>query len=153
MVHERSLVESVASSAKETPHMQWALRGPRYHVIVSLMGWLSLSLCILQGSPGLVLCFGANGHVAVETPHNPFQHPASQGTGLCLDLPLVSISSAEHPLEAPLAQASQLQGPVLTSCSLPVASSMDGLLGGAVRHAMLAVPPPGVSLQTAILRI
>ena len=63
------------------------------------LGWMLIYLLIAQGMlPGLVLCFGDQGHVAVETPHRPFPHPTSQSQEPCLDLPLLKASGDEHPL-------------------------------------------------------
>ena len=90
--------------------------------IARLLGWLCVVYLFLQGpSPGLVLCFGANGHVAAEAPHSRYPHPTSQSQAPCLDLPLVSMSSHEHPFVTAPPATSQSGVPVavLASVLLP----------------------------------
>jgi hypothetical protein len=125
----------------------------RSHLIGPL-GWLFTALLILQGPlPALVLCFGANGHVAVEVPHNRFPHPTSQSQAPCLDLPLISMQSDAPPLIAFPEQAPQRPVPILASLAAPLAWSAgvppSATLGC---HTSLATLP-GVSLPTVVLRI
>ena len=117
------------------------------------LGWVFVVYLLIHGpSPGLVLCFGANGHVAAEAPHSRCPHPTSQSQAPCLDLPLVSISSHEHPLVTAPPAISQSGAPVavLASVLLPrhaaVASDSE-------RPPIPASTPPAVWWRTDILLI
>jgi hypothetical protein len=133
--------------------MTCLFRSKRSHLIGPL-GWLFIVLLLLQGPlPALVLCFGANGHVAVEVPHNRFPHPTSQSQTPCLDLPLISVRSDVSPQVAFPKQAAQRLVPMLASLAAPLP-----LFAGVLPSATLGrhTPPatlPGVPLPTVVLRI
>src|SRR5262245_38594979 len=121
--------------------------------MVRPLGWLCVVYLLIQGpSPGLVLCFGANGHVAAEAPHSRCPHPTSQSQTPCLDLPLVSISSHEHPLViAPPATAqSGVPVAVLASALLPLHAAVAS---DSVRPPVPASTPPDGRWRTDILLI
>jgi len=65
--------------------------------VAALLGWLLIYLLVVRGVfPDLVLCFGDQGHVAIETSHRFCPHLTSQDPKPCLDLPLLQASSDEH---------------------------------------------------------
>jgi hypothetical protein len=115
--------------------------------------WLFVVCLLIQGpSPGVVLCFGANGHVAAEVPHSRYPHPASQSQGPCLDLPLISVSSTEHPLV--------LAPPATPHRGIPVAVSATvclplyaAAIPERVSHPLPASTPLLVWLKTLVLLI
>ena len=116
------------------------------------LGWLCMVYLLIHGpSPGLVLCFGANGHVAAEAPHSRCPHPTSQSQAPCLDLPLVSMSSPEHPLVIAPPATAQSGAPVavLASVLLPFAA----VASDSVRPPLPASTPPAVWWRTDILLI
>jgi hypothetical protein len=78
-----------------------------YHIATPL-GWLLVYLILVQGTlPSLVLCFGSNGHIAIETPHSPVNHPTSQTQDPCLDVRIIGEKSEEQTLA--VASGSALQ--------------------------------------------
>lgn len=123
---------------------------------MSRMGysWWLLVVCLLiQGpSPGLVLCFGANGHIAAEVPHSRCPHPASRSQMPCLDVPLVSITSHEQPLElvppAPAPNGIPVVGLAVASVSLSAAID-----SGRLRPSISACTPAPSWCKTIILLI
>ena len=72
----------------------------RYHRRVFAFSGLLIYLLISQLSmPTLVMCFGGNGHLAVEATHAPAQSAGAQEHGgPCLDTPLLVIRSDDRPL-------------------------------------------------------
>lgn len=74
--------------------MQW------YHRRVFAFSGLLIYLVISQLSmPTLVMCFGKNGHLAVEATHAPAQPAGTQEHGgPCLDAPLLVTRSDDRPL-------------------------------------------------------
>jgi hypothetical protein len=53
------------------------------------LGCLLVYLLLAHGAlPSLVLCFGSGGHIAVEKPHSPINHPTPQSQDRCLDVQL-----------------------------------------------------------------
>ena len=118
-----------------------------------LLGWLFVVYLLIYGpSPGLVLCFGANGHVAAEAPHSRYPHPASQSQAPCLDFPLVSMSSHEHPfvIAPPATAQSGIPVTVLASVVLPLHAAVAP---DSVRPPLPARTPPAVWWRTDVLLI
>jgi len=72
----------------------------RYHRRVFAFSGLLIYLLISQLSmPTLVMCFGGNGHLAVEATHAPAQSAGAQEHGgPCLDAPLLVTRSDDRPL-------------------------------------------------------
>jgi hypothetical protein len=72
----------------------------RYHRRVFAFSGLLIYLLISQLSmPTLVMCFGGNGHLAVEATHAPAQPAGAQEHGgPCLDAPLLVTRSDDRPL-------------------------------------------------------
>jgi hypothetical protein len=65
--------------------------------VAALLGWMLIYLLVVRGVfPDLVLCFGDQGHVAVEISHRLCPHLTSQNQKPCLDLPLLQASGDEH---------------------------------------------------------
>jgi hypothetical protein len=123
--------------------------------IVSPLLWLCVYLLVAQGPfPGLVLCFGNNGHVAVETSHNNRPGSSSQGhKGPCLDVLLFSTSADTYPSLTPFSQTPQgLMSALMSSCC-PASPWVDVLPARFVSRPALAVHPPVTSLRTVILLI
>ncbi|MGE3537794.1 MAG: hypothetical protein AB7N91_10205 [Candidatus Tectimicrobiota bacterium] len=117
------------------------------------LGWLFVICLLIQGpSPGLVLCFGANGHLAAEVPHNRFPHPTAQSQLPCLDLPLISVSSNEHPLVIAPPATQQPGDPVvvLAAVLLPLHAAATP---NSVRPPTPANTPSAVWRRTDILLI
>jgi hypothetical protein len=117
-------------------------------------GWLLVFLlCIQEPLPGAVLCFGVNGHVAVEVQHSRFPHPTPQSQAPCLDLPLVSVQSNASPLV--LMPSLALQGRLFVStmalASLPLFATTA--LVDLVPSRALTTLPPLAALRTVILLI
>jgi hypothetical protein len=124
------------------------------HNIARPLGWLFAFFLLIQGPlPGLVLCFAANDHMAVEAPHSPFPHPTSESQVPCLDVPLVSVQSNESaPLLIPgLAQQGRIfvSTPALTPQPLFTTPALAGL----VSSRALAATPPIAALRAVILLI
>lgn len=71
----------------------------RYHRRVFAFSGLLIYLLISQLSmPTLVICFGGNGHLAVEATHAPAQSAGTQEHGgSCLDAPLLVTRSDDRP--------------------------------------------------------
>ena len=114
--------------------------------------WLFVCLLLLPGLlPGLVLCFGANGHVAVEVPHSSYPHPTSQSHVPCLDLPLSSVQSNESSLNFLPSLARQGCLSVIGSVLLPLCATI-ALAGVVLPHALLHTPLRAV-FRPVILRI
>lgn len=118
------------------------------------LGWMLIYLLTAQGTlPGLVLCFGDKGHVAVETPHRPFDHSTSQSQKPCLDVPLLNASRDEHPLvtvPSPTRQDLLPEQAVAPSTS-PLFSAV---IAPDVLPSLRLLPnPPVTSCRTVILRI
>jgi hypothetical protein len=117
------------------------------------LGWLLVYLILVQGTlPGLVLCFGSNGHIAVETPHSPVNCPTSQSQDPCLDVPLLS----ERPKEQTLVVASGSAWQALVSFlvpiysppqELPFPSHVDALLRSGFPPRLVLTPLPPVILR------
>lgn len=94
-----------------------------YHLATPLR-WLLVYLILVQGTlPSLVLCFGSNGHIAVETPHSPVNHPTSQTQSPCFDVLIIGEKSDEPTLA--VASGSAVQA--LVSFLGHVASALQGL--------------------------
>ena len=121
--------------------------------IATPLGWLLVYLILVQGTlPSLVLCFGSNGHIAVETPHSPVNHPTSQNQDPCLDVPLLS----ERPKEqtSVMAPGSALQALVsflmhvsLTPQRLPFPPHVDALRCSGFPPMLALAPLPPVILR------
>jgi hypothetical protein len=116
------------------------------------VGWFLLYLLITQGSfQSLVLCFGVNGHIAVETPHTASHRPLSQEAGPCLDFPLVSVSTDARWFIPSLVQVLQNLCPIVgvALLSVPVLLLPDHALW----HATLVLTPPVAFFHSVVLRI
>jgi hypothetical protein len=113
------------------------------------VGWLFLYLLLTHGAlPGLVLCLGVNGHIAVETPHNIPSYPTSQEEGPCLDLPLISASRDDLPLMSSLQQTSQRLEPLAGAALVPFM-----VLGNLLPHRRRFTSTPLTTPQATFLRI
>ena len=122
--------------------------------ITGLLGWLFVVFLVLQGLlPGLVMCFGDNGHVAVETPHSRFPCPVSQSQVPCRDLPLSSVWSADPFLVT--APSLALQGlvppPAMAAAPLPLPAT--GVLSAVLPYPIPTARSPIASLRTVVLLI
>ncbi|MFQ5917787.1 MAG: hypothetical protein ACE5I0_08265, partial [Candidatus Binatia bacterium] len=113
--------------------------------------WLFMYLLISQGSfPGLVLCFGENGHAAVEMPHMRSEDPESQQHGEPhLDLPL-TVSQFVVSAHSPTLQC---VFPVLAIFSLHLQPVAHGLLSGTPPHQVSPPNPRLAFMHTVILII
>ena len=117
------------------------------------LGWVFVVYLLIHGpSPGLVLCFGANGHVAAEAPHSRCPHPMSQTQAPCLDLPLVSISSHEHPVVTAPPAISQSGASVAVLASV-LPPRHAAVASDSERPPIPASTPPAVWWRTDILLI
>ena len=134
--------------------MDWASFRKIHRRGAYAVGWLLLSLLLIQGSlPGLVLCFGVNGHVAVETPHNVPSYPSSQEEGPCLDFPFISVSSDDRLLRSSREHMPQRLGPLAGATLVPLVVPMP-----LFPHSLLFPPtplttPPAAFLRAIVLRI
>jgi hypothetical protein len=82
------------------------------------LGWLFVYLLLVQGVfPSLVLCFGSDGHIAVETPHSPVSHSTSKSQGPCLDVLLLIEKPEEQTLTVAAGVASQCLMPILVQAA------------------------------------
>lgn len=121
--------------------------------ITSFFGRLFAVLLIIQGPlPGLMMCFGSNGHIAIETSHSPFRHPTAQDQEPCLDVPLISVSSHNLPLMMAPSSMPQRFVPVPM-----LASTFRSLLASVLSDILLLSPhraiPQIASAYTVILQI
>lgn len=97
----------------------------------SFMWWLVVGLLIAQGMIAtLVLCIGANGHVAMEPTHVPVRGPlsAQHGGEPCLDVPVLASAekSTRHSLDGLWRLASDDRIPALPPHALLMPSEADG---------------------------
>jgi hypothetical protein len=116
--------------------------------------WLFVCLLLLPALlPGMVLCFGANGHLAVEMPHSSSPHPTPQSPIPCLDVPLSSVqSNASAPDLLPsLARQGWLSVSIVGSALLPLCAT-TALADVVSPHALCHTPSRAV-FRPVILRI
>ena len=127
----------------------------RYHRRVFAFSGLLIYLLISQLSmPALVMCFGGNGHLAVEATHAPAQSAGAQEHGgPCLDVPLLVTRSDDRPLTmrsslAPSAHLSLLH--VFAACP-----SHEVSVSALLTPFLQAVVPPSLlaSLRSVLLLI
>jgi hypothetical protein len=125
------------------------------------LAWLFVYLLLVPGTlPGLVLCFGSNGHIAVERPHVPVSHPTSQrhgpcpqSQGSCLDVLLLM----EQPAEQTLVVAAGSALHALTTVLVYAVSTLQWLT--ALPHADTSLRPdfspllPPTPVPPVILRM
>jgi hypothetical protein len=116
--------------------------------------WLLVCLLLLPGLlPGMVLCFGANGHVAVEAPHSSSPHPTPQSHVPCLDVPLSTVQSNESAQDVlpRLARQGWCAVSIVGSALLPYCAATapaDVLPPHACLHT-----PPKAGVRPVVLRI
>jgi hypothetical protein len=117
------------------------------------LGWLLVYLILAQGTlPSLVLCFGSNGHIAVETPHSPVNHPTSQAQDPCLDVRIISEKSEEQKLTVASVSAWQTLVSFLVYASstpqgLPFLPHVDALRRSGSPPMLTLAPLPPVILR------
>jgi hypothetical protein len=117
------------------------------------LGWLFVYLLLAQGTlPGIVLCFGSGGHIAVEIPHSPVSHSTSQSQDPCLDVLLLMEKPKEQTLASASGVASHALMPVLVQAA--VAQPWCTAAGAAVwLSSGLSPLLPLALLSSVILRI
>ena len=119
----------------------------RWCPITGLVWRLLVVLLVIQGAlPGLVMCFGSNGHVAVEPPHRRCPHPTSQSQAPCLDLPFISVSSDARPLV--VVRSSTL--PELVPVPATLSGSLPLLAPAVFADVLLSPIPTGTPLIAAL---
>ena len=135
----------------------------RNTTILKPLAWLAVVAVLFGGIGGalpVVLCVGANGHVAVEAPHGVQKgsSPASLSaegchSGPCVDFALHVSSQKEEVLYPALVPSPQLATPMVAIVSTtdrwgPIQRDADVIPG---RFA--EAPPPLSSLGTVVLLI
>lgn len=127
----------------------------RYNRCVLAFSGLLIYLLISQLSlPTLVMCFGGNGHLAVETPHAPSQAAGPQAHGgPCLDTPVLVARSDDRP--AVMLSGLGLFAPIpLRHISAAFASHVLSVLSLPPAFLQAFVPPPlSASLRSVLLLI
>lgn len=122
--------------------------------VTGLLQWVVLYLLLVQVTmPGLVLCFGSNGHSAVETTHSSLNHSASQSLGPCLDGLLLIKIPEEQTLGAASGSASQALGPVWMHVSPTRQECVSLLHFDALQRLRVPLRFPSSSSSSVILQI